>query len=246
MNKLHTYIKQGQGNGLIFLLLTSVIITTIFMMSLKTTISSLQPQIELIAQDFLPIEIKNNQIISPKDTYKEVILDLTTKDDKEKILLPIILNTKTTSEELPKHQYSIYLNQNNIHFITPDKIQKKQYVDGVYDAPTFKSLLKKTNLVASIIFSIIMIGILFINFGVKTLILSYITKCLIRLITQTTPVYSSLMRLSALSISFTELVGIISSNLISYPLNGAILITISGLIVAIYIYNELKDTPPHT
>ena len=68
MEKIFLYIKQGKGHGLLFLLATAIITTIIFSFSLKTVLNDIKPKALLVAEDFLPIEIKNKEIVSHPNT----------------------------------------------------------------------------------------------------------------------------------------------------------------------------------
>jgi hypothetical protein len=72
MKKIVTYIKQGKGTGLLFLLAGAVIMTLFFIIPAKEMVKDIEPKIMLVAKDFLPITIENKKITTPTDTYKKL------------------------------------------------------------------------------------------------------------------------------------------------------------------------------
>lgn len=238
MNKLLTYIKHGKGYGLLFLLASAVVITILYMINFKTVFSEIKPQIELVAEDFLPITIKDKQIVSHPNTYKSVYLQLgdATKSDFN---LPIIMNTQDTYAQLPKEKTAIYLSKEYFHIITPNEIKKIEYSDGTYDINTFKKLMNKTIGLASSFVTATIIIFLFINFLIKSIMLFFFSNLIIKITKLATMPREELCKICAISISFIELLCAIIAKLLNQDLGLAISSILSVSIIITYLlYNQ--------
>lgn len=238
MEKLLNYIKNGKGHGIIFLIAISVLITTFFMITIKKYYTEAKPKIELVAQDFLPITIKNNKIASPIDAYKRV--DLNLSDEENEFLIPVILNTTSSASEFPKEDLALYITTDNLYFITPKEIKKIDYQDGIYDIQKFKNLMTKVESITSSSISLIMIIILLINFIIKSFITMLATKLFIKLKKLPSIPTSELMRLSCLITSSIELISAILARVAGYELNTILFYFLSLTLAYIYVQFDSK------
>ena len=240
MENLIKYIKQGKGYGLIFLLASSIIVTTIIMAKAKPVLKDMEPKLTLIAEDFLPLTIQNKQITEPVDTYKRVDINLG-NSNSNKDIFPVVLDTKTTSKELPKEKIGLFIMKDVAYVISFNDIKKIYYKDGIFDIEKFKQILQKSFIIFSIISSIAIILLHFIQNAIIALLASLIGLSYLKR-TQTThsPNFSYLMRFCSLIIAF---VGILSIYMkIFFTINvGFIHILLLTIIAEIIFLNKEKN-----
>ena len=239
MEKLTLYIKQGKGLGLLFLLAVAVIITFFENISLKTFLKDLEPKAILIAEDFLPIEIKDKQIVSPKDTYKRIDLDLSEKNSKDNDIIPIILDTKKTIDELNPKELKLVFSKDKLYFISPKEIKKIDYIDGSYDINYFKSLIKRVSAIVTSTFTLFFIFYFFINYLLKTILLMLANSIILKINNKQQP-NSALMRLSAICIASVELLLFIFSKSFMLIIPSICSLILAFILSWIYLYNNLK------
>ncbi len=238
MEKIFLYIKQGKGYGLLFLLATAIITTIIFSFSLKTVLNDIKPKALLVAEDFLPIEIKNKEIVSHPNTYKRTDLNLGA-NDKDNFILPVILDTQNPSKELTKEKTAIVISKKYFYFISPSDIKKFEYIDGTYDINYFKSFLEKTSQTLTSTLSLVLICFFFISLLLKSLILTFLNSLILKI--RKTPINKeTLMRLSALCISSAELISLLISKTINLHLNELSSFLLAFLLSLIYLKNNLE------
>ncbi len=236
MEKIFLYIKQGKGHGLLFLLATAVISTLLFSVNLKTVLNEIKPKALLVAEDFLPIEIKDQKLVSHPDTYKRVDLNLNF-NEKDNVVLPIILDTKNSTTTLAKEKTAIVISKDYFYIHSPQKIEKIEYQDGSYDINYFKSFLEKTSTTLASTLSFTLMCFFFITFLLKTTILMFLNSLILK-IKNIPSKKDILMRLSALCISFSELLNILTSTLINLQLNTINTFILAFLVSLIYLKNN--------
>ena len=238
MEKIFLYIKQGKGYGLLFLLATAIITTIIFSFSLKTVLNDIKPKALLVAEDFLPIEIKNKEIVSHPNTYKRTDLNFGA-NDKDNFILPVILDTQNPSEELTKEKTAIIITKKYFYITSPSDIKKLEYTDGTYDINYFKSFLDKSIQSTTSTFSLLAICLFFIILLLKSLILTFLNSLILKI--RKTPINKEiLMRLSALCISFIELLNLLIAKTINLEINELSTFLLAFLLSLIYLKNNLE------
>ncbi len=241
MKKIVTYIKQGKGTGLLFLLAGAVIMTLFFIVPAKEMIKKLEPKIMLVAEDFLPITIENKKIISPADTYKRLDIDLSS-DNSQKDIFPVVLDTKNQSPDLTNEKIGLFITKEAAFAATGAGLRKIEYIDGTYDTNTFKQLLAQTFGKVSLIASVIFIGFFFINLLIKTIILSLAILVMYKLQKQKAPLnYQNFMRLSSIIIAALEIVNIILISIFSIPTNGLHILLLGTILAFIYLQKYNSD-----
>ncbi len=161
MNKLMNYIKNGKGIGVLFIMAAAVVMTLAMMIMFKDVYAALQPQAELIAEDILPLTVKNHKIVNPAKTYKR--FSLTLGDDKDKFSFPVIFDTRAETSEMPRAKQGLYIMTDAVYMVAPTQIRRFDYQnDGIIDKAAFKTLTDYITNTVFIIISIIFIVIYFI------------------------------------------------------------------------------------
>lgn len=241
MNKIITYIKQGKGAGLLFLLAGAVIMTLFSIISAKEVFKDIEPKIMLVAEDFLPITIKDKKIISPQDTYKRIDLDLSL-DSSNKDIFPIVLDTKNETPDLTNEKLGLFITKDNAIALTNANLRKIEYIDGTYDINTFKQLYQQTIGKVSLIASIIFIGFFFLNLLTKAIILVLIGLLLLKIQKSKNPLnFISLMRLSSIIIASIEIINIALVTIFLIPTTGLHILLLGTILEFLYLQKYNTD-----
>ena len=76
MEKLKNYILNGKGMGLLFLLASAVVMAVVSMFIFRSIYQDVKPSVILVAQDVLPVTIKNKEIVEPQNMYKKLSINI--------------------------------------------------------------------------------------------------------------------------------------------------------------------------
>ncbi len=240
MQKILHYIKYQKGYGIIFLTALALVSALIFSFELKPITQNFPKQALLIAEDFLPITVKNKEIISPIDIQKRVDVDLSDFGKKD-LKLSVIMDTKTKNPPPPNENLAFFISPKYFYIITPSEIQKKEYLDGHYDKNSFSELLYKL----SEFFTTILVLTSFLG-SLIAVLLKYILAILFGKLTTkilkiTPPIPTSeIARLSAISLFGLGILKEIINKIFMLPLSGLSVFFITLLIVFLYLS---KQTP---
>lgn len=201
MEKIFTFIKQGKGIGLLFILASAVLITLMFSFVAKDIFSEIRPKLMLTAEDFLPITIKGGRIVEPANVYKRVTLDLG-ESGKAGDLFPVVLDTRNDSIEAPKEKYGLFLMRDTVYMVSPTQIRKFALQDGVWTMAEFEKLLDYVTGMFSSIAIVVMIAVFFIGGLFKAWVASVVGVLGLKLAKKSGAFdMMQLMRLNALSVS---------------------------------------------
>ena len=228
MDKIITYIKRGSGFGFIFLLAIAVLRTIPIMLELKSSYVDLQPKIMLIANDFLPITVKDGKIIEPANTYKKLELQLGDRNSKS-TPLPVVLDTREETSVVPNEKEGLFVMTDMIYFISDKRIQKYNLQDGIMDKEKFEKALETTSGLVSLLMVVFWVVIFSINGIIKTLLAAIIGLFALRLMKKENVFgFKSLTRLSSLLISLSML-------FYDYYLISLVLVPV---VVVLFLYKE--------
>ena len=241
MEKLINYIKNGKGLGLLFLLASAVLMTIIYMFATKEIIKNFEPKIMLIANDVLPISIKEQKIVSPLDTYKRIDVNLSdTTEIKESF--PVVLDTKNETLDLKNEKLGLFITRDFILLKTPKETQKVEYKDGDYDINTFKQLYANIFGKLSLIASVIFIALFFLNLLIKTItcaLLGLLGCKLFKFEAKVSLDYT--MRLSAIIIAILEVINLILVNLLSINITALHVVILSVILELIFLSKQKEN-----
>jgi hypothetical protein len=241
MKKIATYIKQGKGTGLLFLLAGAVVMTLFFIIPTKEMIRDIEPKVMLVAKDFLPITIENQKITSPIDTYKRLDVDLSF-DNSEKDLFPVVLDTKNQNPDLTSEKLGLFITKDAIFAKTNTNLKRIEYIDGTYDINTFNQLYNQIMGKISLIASLVFIGFFFINLLIKAIIISLACLVISKILKQKNLLtFPSFMRLSSIIIAILEIINIIIISVFSIPTTGLHILLLGIILAFLYLQKYNQD-----
>jgi len=202
MEKFINYIKNGKGNGLVFLLAAAVLVAIFFVFMIKQLYTDVKPRILLAAEDFLPISVEGGKIVSPVDTYKTLELKL---DERDKEPFLVVLDTKNEHIDISTNKTGLFITKDMLYVVTPNEVKKVTYVDGVFDMPRFTDMMSEAVGAFSLILSVVAVGGLFLFFFVKTLIVAGVGKLIYKIEDKEKIInFSVLMRMGAVLVAGVE------------------------------------------
>ena len=204
MEKIVNYIKFGKGNGLLFLLATTVLITIFWLLFFKQFYNDFRPQLISVAEQITPITVQNGHIVKPEDTYKRLELKIGDDTNSDSIF-PVVLDTREPVSELPKEKIGLFIMSDVVYLIAPTEIKKVSLKDGVWTLQSVEEFLNYFSGVISMVISVVMITVLFGMMLIKTLLASALGKWAVEKFAKVENLsFDMFMRLSALVICLIE------------------------------------------
>ena len=140
MDRLLFYVKNGKGIGFLFLLAAAVLSTMLIMINVRSVYAELKPEIVLVANEFLPITVKDGKIIQPLNTYKKIEIDLENKQNDQN-LFPIVLDTRENIDAPLLGKQGLFITKDTVYFASPEEIKKFNLVDGEVTKDNFPQTL---------------------------------------------------------------------------------------------------------
>lgn len=218
MDKFINYIKGGKGNGLIFLLAAAVLVTIFFVFTIKQVYTDAKPRILLAAEDLLPITVEGGKVVSPADTYKTLELKL---DERDKNSFLVVLDTKSDNIEVSTDKTGLFISKDMLYLVTPNEVKKISFVDGVFDMARFTDIMNQAIGMFSLIVSVVSVGVLFLVFLVKSLIVAGIGKFMYKVEKKEDVVdFSLLMRVGSVFVAAVEFLFLSIGFIGGYMLSG--------------------------
>lgn len=239
MEKLANYIKNGKGLGFLFLLAASVIMTIFIMLSLKQVYADVSPQVTKIANEILPIVVKEGQIVSPENVYKKFDIHLGNYDNKIDVF-PVVFDTQNESTMIPKTESGIFIMRDVIYLIMQDEVRRISFKDGEFNQSMFEEKINSFLGFSSLVVATIMILLFFVFTLVKTLILILLGKLLLK-VKQPINTWATdvLVRLSAVVVAGIELLCFCLS-LFGLPITWLYQFIVEIILVWLFINQEVK------
>lgn len=202
MEKFIDYVKGGKGNGFIFLLAAAVLVTIFFVLIIKNLYTDVKPRILLAAEDLLPITVEGGKIVSPADTYKTLELKL---DERDTDSFLVVLDTKNDNLEVSTQKAGMFITKEMLYLVTPNEVKKVAFEDGVFDMARFTDMINQAVGIFSLVISVVSVGVLFLVFLIKTLIVAGIGKLMYKVEKKEELAdFSLLMRLSSVLVACVE------------------------------------------
>ena len=241
MEKIVNYVRNGKGLGLLFLLAISVLMTIAMLLAAKSFYGDMRPDVLLVANDFLPITVENNKIVSPANTYKRVDLKLghtgTAADN-----FAIVLDTRDNATALPKNAQGVYIYKDTIYVASARKIQNYDLPNGVWDKDSFEGLLDSVIGVISGVIGVVLVVLLFISGLFKTCVAAILGLLAQKVMSREKPLdMSALMRLCAIGISAMEIL-LWGGKFVGIMLTGMQLFVILVLLELFFIFKVEPET----
>ncbi len=205
MEKFVLYIKQGKGIGALFLLATAVLVTMIMAISLRNSYSEVKPEIMLVANEFLPLTVKDGKVVYPVDIYKKIDIDLG-QQGKPEDLFSVVLDTRVEAKAPAMNELGIFITKDVVYLSSPNQIKRIQFRDGEFTKENFPEIVDGAVGTVSAIVVLVLLVFFFITYLVKAgfivLFMALILKFLKRKELVST---SALMRMSAVTVAGVEL-----------------------------------------
>ncbi len=157
MQKIFNYIIKGQGLGVKFILLASVIISFIFALFIRINGAELVPYANDIVNQMLPLKIENGVVVEPHHTIRVAQL----RSGDVAIPLPIVMDTTIDTLNTEHAERGFYLTKTAFYAVNDHEVRMYQLEGDVDLRPgdytdDIKSVLTWTAV------SMFFIGILFI------------------------------------------------------------------------------------
>lgn len=237
MEKIRNYIKNGKGLGFLFLLASAVVMTIFVVFILKQTYTELRPQMMLVADEILPITVREGKIVQPQDVYKRVDIRLG-NDENQAEVFPVVLDTKGENAELPKAKMGLFIMKDVIYWIMENEVKRFSLQDGEMTKPALEKTVDAILGVFSLIVAVVLIVMLFVFSLIETVILAVFGSLFLKACKIDNKFsFDALMRLSAVMVAIISLVGLILS-LFGLPIMWIYQFLAALLCVGLFLYNE--------
>ncbi len=153
MSKILDYIVKGQGLGVKFLLIFSVIIAFFFGLYIKSEGTDMLPYAQQVADQMLPVKIENGVVVEPANTVRTASVSL--DNSGTAFELPFVIDTTTDVLDTARMQEGIYLTRRNLYSVQRNQSRIVR-LEGCFDLPRgdyipqFRSILNWTALIAGL------------------------------------------------------------------------------------------------
>ncbi len=225
MKKIIGYIAGGQGLGVKYLALLSLVLGIIVGAAVKFYGQDGVPYAQQIADQMLPIKVVDGKIVEPQETYK--VVHLRFGEDSAPYPIPLVLDTTSDTLDVNTLDPGAYISRKNIYLVK-DREVRTYNLEGSFDLPQddytgfFNSMLNWVSIIAAV-------GAfagLFIMYFMLTLIYSVCAIPLAGLASKKVD-FDGRMRLSALAV--------IAAYVISWTLRFATGISLSTFVFFVLV-----------
>ncbi|MBP3688121.1 MAG: DUF1189 family protein [Alphaproteobacteria bacterium] len=238
MLQIINYIKKGKGVGLLIVLAAAVLSTIILMLSGRYVYSQARPQIMLIAQDFLPITVKDGKVVNPVGTYKRNDLGF----GKPGGVFPIVLDTREEISQLPTAKQGLFLMRDKIYTVSPTQKRIFTWEDGVWDTERFETVLDYFSGIVFGILAIIGAAVFFLMYLFKTWLVSVLGLIGVKVMKKDEIFdFSVLMRLSAVLVCVMEIISFALNTVLAFSIPGKMIFFLAVALEWLFIGREKAD-----
>lgn len=122
MNKIKAYILNGKGIGALLLFALAFVASVYLSLNMRSTLIDFIPLAQGIADDVLPIEVKNGVVVTPEDTVKVIDLNEDDADQSAKIPLLVVDTTQDTLDTSTLPQ-GLYLSRTTLYVVKSDEVR---------------------------------------------------------------------------------------------------------------------------
>ncbi len=244
MNRLLFYIKNGKGMGMLFLLAAAVLSTMLVMVSVRSVYAELKSEIVLVANEFLPITVKNQKIIQPINAYKKIELDLN-NNQSEGNLFPIVLDTRENVDAPSMGKQGLFITTDTVYLAFPEEIKKFKLIDGELTKDNFPQIMDNAVGYVSTWISLLFIVMWGVVYLIKAGIVVLLGRVVLYFLKKNDVInLLSLMRLSALAVAVVELATLFMGKFFHLDLPWGLVLIGEAIIVLTcvlkYFSNEQK------
>lgn len=248
MEKVKLYILQGKGIGLIFLLAAALLAALMMIFLLRGVYTEAKPEVELVAEEFLPVTIKGGKIVEPADTYKKLELGLG-GENGDKQIYPIVLDTENdASTFVPSGERGLFILSDVIYAVSAGEIRRISLAtqpDGIFDKDDFTALMDKAVGALSSVVSVVLVGFCFVLYLLKTWLIALLAQLGQKVAKKAVlPDFRQLMRLGAVVVAVIEVLAAAGSFMFGMQMGGFRAFVVEALAVAAVLYfNKFEDSP---
>ena len=216
---MDNYIKNGRGFGLLFLLASALLCTLMFSFVVRDAYNTYSPKIVEIANNFLPIEIQNGKIVSPEDFYKEVKIGA--EENGDEYVFRVIMDTREGAEYHSEFKQGLFIYPNALYMVSDNQVKKMEYKhEGVLNTDDFSKFMDKFLSFFSVIMSAIVVVYFFIVFLLHASVVAIVGHFAIKIGGAELWKFSTLMRLSAFVVAFTEVLIFVLQQWVNWGVSG--------------------------
>ena len=130
MTKILNYIAKGKGTGAVWLLLLAFVYTLYLSLAARAFMFDSVPYVQHVADELLPVSVKDGKIVSPENTVREITLTGNTQNDTYSFVLDTTQDTLDTT----KLTNGIYFSRLYAYTVNDDQI-KTTKISSSFDLP---------------------------------------------------------------------------------------------------------------
>lgn len=132
MNKIYTYILRGQGLGIKFLLVLSLVFSLFIAVFMRIEGVKFIPYAQDIADQLLPIKVENGVVVSPQNTVKTAQLRFDGQD--QGVELPFVIDTRIDTMDPSHMKDGIYMTRTMVYTVNRNQT-KMTALEGSFEVP---------------------------------------------------------------------------------------------------------------
>ena len=235
MEKFILYIRQGKGIGALFLLAAAVLITMMLAISLRNSYSEAKPEIMLVANEFLPLTVKDGQVVQPVDAYKKV--DIENED-----LFSVVLDTRADAKAPAMNELGIFITKDVVYLSSPNQIKRIQFQDGEFTKENFPEIVDNAVGAVSAIVVLVLLIFFFVTYLIKTGFVVLFMSLILRILKKKELIStSSLMRLSAVTVAGVEFLVFVLDLVLDSATLGIVRFGIAFVLVLVFVFKFLLN-----
>ena len=193
MSKILNYIANGKGTGAIWLLLMAFVYTLYLSLMARGFMFDSVPYVQHVADELLPVSVKDGKIVSPENTVRELTLTGDTAQDTYSFVLDTTQDTLDTT----KLTNGVYFSRLYAYTVNDNQV-KTTKLSSSFDLPKqdYKPILNAA--VKWIVMGIAAVGILvfFLMYFILAIFYAYCAALATKL-NKTSLSFDTRMRLSS-------------------------------------------------
>lgn len=121
MNKIKSYILNGQGLGIKYLAALAILASLVFAIFVRVEGASYIPYAQEVAEQMLPIKIVDGKIVEPLNTFK--MAQIRVEGKSSPLALPLVLDTRVSNLDANLLPEGVYVTRTNIYTVTKNQIK---------------------------------------------------------------------------------------------------------------------------
>ncbi len=207
INKISNYIVKGKGIGALLILAVSVLWSASITLQVRSMSLTVIPDIQLIANEILPLKMENGVITTPKDIKKVYPVYSDDKHGDYHFTIDTSVDTLNTADL----KSGIYLTRSNIYNVDNKygEIRSMKLKGDIYlEKKDYIPYLQSKAKLAVMILAAVMTAFLFIYYFILNLFYTFITYITLKISGKKLN-FDAKMRLSSICLSLVWLLSFI-------------------------------------